>query len=134
MANFDEIAEGYDTDRRIKRSKAIADEIRLHAGSCLNGHKKIALEYGCGTGLVGLNLINDFDSIIFVDSSVKMIEQVKQKLLNLGITSSYAICCDFLTDMPKDFKVDYIFTSLVLHHIKDVKLILSRFYLKKLVL
>jgi len=57
-----------------------------------------------------------------------MIEQVNQKLLSIGNTSGSAICCDFITDTQNELKVDYIFTSLVLHHIKDTKAILSRFY------
>ena len=125
MANFDLLSKDYDTDIRIKRAKAFSDEISLHI---VDGHKKTALEYGCGTGLVGFNLINNFASIIFVDSSFGMIEQINKKLLNSGKTSSYAMCCNFMTEMPKDIKVNYIFASLVLHHIKDVKIILSRFY------
>lgn len=125
METFDTMAKDFDNERRIKRSKMFADEIRMHI---TDGHCKKALEYGCGTGLVGFNLIRDFESIIFIDSSVNMIEQVKQKLLKLDKTPSYALCCDFLTDIPQDLTVDYIFASLVLHHIKDVKTILSRFY------
>jgi len=125
MADFDLLANEYDTDKRIKRSKEFADEIRMYI---TDGHKKSALEYGCGTGLVGFNLIYDFDSVIFVDSSVNMIEQVSKKLLSLGKTSCYARCCDFLTEIPRDISVDYVILSLVLHHIEDTKTILTRFY------
>ena len=125
MMNFDLIAKEYDTDDRIKRAKVFSDEIRARI---TDGHKKSALEYGCGTGLVGLNLINDFDSVIFVDSSSVMIEQINKKLLSLGKTSSYALRCDFMSEVPKNLKIDYIFVSLVLHHIEDVKTILSCFY------
>jgi len=125
MSDFDSLAKDYDTDRRIKRAIFFSDELRLHI---TEGHNKAALEYGCGTGLVGFNLIPDFQLIIFVDSSAQMIKQVNQKLLSLGNTSSFAICRDFVADIPKDLKVDYIFTSLVLHHIEDTKTILLRFY------
>lgn len=125
MENFDLMAKDFDTDPRIKRSIAIADEIRLHI---TDGHNKSALEYGCGTGLVGFQLINDFDTILFADSSKGMIEQVRQKLIALNKPENAAMCCDFLTEIPQDLKVDYIFSSLVLHHIKDTKAILSRFF------
>jgi len=125
MADFDSLAKDYDTDKRIKRAVYFSDELRLRI---TEGHNKTALEYGCGTGLVGFNLIYDFRLIVFVDSSAQMIEQVNQKLLSLGNTSSFAICRDFITDIPRGLKVDYIFTSLVLHHIEDTKTILSRFY------
>lgn len=125
MENFDLMARDFDTDPRIKRSIAIADEIRLHVA---DGHNKSALEYGCGTGLVGFQLINDFRSMLFVDASKGMIEQVKQKLIALNKPENAAMCCDFLTEIPQNLKVDYIFSSLVLHHIKDTGAILSRFF------
>ena len=87
-----------------------------------------ALEYGCGTGLVGIELINDIGLMLFVDSSFAMIEQVKHKLLDLGKSADYAICHDFMVSVPQNLRVDYIFSSLVLHHIKDIKTILSRFH------
>ncbi len=51
--------EYFDTDRRIERSTKIADEIRARI---VDGRNKTAMDYGCGTGLVGLRLVNDFTS------------------------------------------------------------------------
>jgi len=125
MEDFDLIAKEFDTEKRVERAKAIADEIRLHIN---DGNKKIAVEYGCGTGLVGFHLINDFNSMLFADSSPAMIEQVKQKLIRLGKSADFAVCCDFMADIPHDLNADYIFMSLVLHHIKDTEAILSCLY------
>ena len=125
MENFDLMAKDFDTAERIKRAKAIAGEIRLHVH---DGDKKSAIEYGCGTGLVGFQLIDDFREILFVDSSSGMIEQVRQKLSDLEKRTDCAICCDFMTDVPKNIKADYVFSSLVLHHIRDIEIILTRFY------
>jgi len=125
MENFDTMAKDFDTDRRAKRAEVISDEIRSHI---IDGHTKTALEYGCGTGLVGCRLINDFNSILFVDSSPEMIDQVKQKLLHLKRPAETAICGDFITEPPQNLSVDYVFSSLALHHIKDTKTILSRLY------
>jgi len=125
MENFDLMAKDFDTDRRVERAKLIAEEIRQHIS---DGHVKSAIEYGCGTGLVGIQLVNDFSTMLFVDSSHTMIEQVRHKLLNLGKPSSSAICDDFMVNVPQNLRVDYIFSSLVLHHIKDTKTIFSRLY------
>jgi len=125
MENFDLMAKDFDTDRRIERAQAISNELRMHI---VDSTAKSALEYGCGTGLVGLQLIHDFTTILFVDSSPNMIEQVKQKLLSLGRPTDSAICSDFMMTVPQGLKVDYIFTSMTLHHIKDTKTILSRFF------
>ena len=78
MNIFDLRAKDFDTDARIERSKIFADEIRLHIN---NGNNKSAMEYGCGTGLAGFQLLNDFESVLFADSSLGMVEQVKQKLI-----------------------------------------------------
>jgi len=125
MEDFNLMAKDFDTIRRVERAKIVADEIRLHI---FDGHTKSALEYGCGTGLVGFQLINDVRSMLFIDSSYAMIEQVKQKLLNLGKSPDCALCYDFTGGLPRNVKVDYVFSSLVLHHIKDTKTILSRLY------
>jgi len=125
MEDFNLMAKGYDTDKRAERAKIIADEIRCHVH---NGQEKTALEFGCGTGLVGLNLADDFKSLLFVDAFSAMVEQVQQKLRDMGKPVGDAICCNFITDVPRNIKVDYIFSSLVLHHIKDTKSILSRLY------
>ena len=43
MENFDAMAKGFDTDRRINRAKITSDKIRTHTAE---GHKKSAIEYG----------------------------------------------------------------------------------------
>jgi Methylase involved in ubiquinone/menaquinone biosynthesis len=123
--NFDLTAKKFDTEEKIKRSKAVADEIRLNI---VSGKSKSAIDFGCGTGLLGFQLIDDFDNVLFVDSSVGMIEQVKQKLADLGKPSSSAVCQDFTIEFPQNITADYIFSSLALHHIKDTERILRCLY------
>ena len=120
MENFDTMAKDFDISRRIDRAKIIADKIREHIEP---GADKSALEFGCGTGLVGLQLLESFNTLLFVDSSPEMIKQVKQKLVSAAI-----LCGDLMTTTPENLKVDYIFSSLVLHHIKDTENALNRFY------
>jgi len=125
MENFNLLAKDYDTEERIERTKSISDEIRLHI---VDGKIESVLEYGCGTGLVGFGLIDDVKTLLFVDSSPDMIEQVKQKLIGFGKPADNAICCDFMTAVPENINVDCIIASLVLHHIMDTETILSRLY------
>jgi len=120
VENFDTMAKNFDITRRIDRAKIIADKIREHIKP---GANKSALEFGCGTGLVGLQLLEGFNTLLFVDSSPEMIKQVEQKL-----PSATTLCGDLMTNTPQNLKVDYIFSSLVLHHIKDTKNALSQFY------
>lgn len=127
MENFDAMAKDFDTDRRIHRAKTISDKIRSYI---VGGCKKSAMEYGCGTGLIGLQLTDDFSTLLLLDSSVEMINQVEQKLEKLGNPMVSAICCDLMevTNMDELLKVDYIFSSLVLHHIQDTETALRHFY------
>ena len=125
MENFDAMAKGFDTDIRITRAKIIADKIRSHITS---KHKKSAIEYGCGTGLVGLQLANDFKSLLLIDSSFEMVKQVEQKLDKINNPMISTLCCDLMENIPEKLQADYIFSSLVLHHINDTEDALRRFY------
>jgi len=49
--DFSAAAAGWDTERRIKRAGIIADEI---AASINIKDDHNALEFGCGTGLIGI--------------------------------------------------------------------------------
>ena len=125
MENFDAMAKGYDTEKRINRAKIIADKIRSHIPA---GDKKSAIEYGCGTGLVGLQLANDFKTLQLIDSSPEMIKLVEEKLSNLNNPAVTALCGDLMDDASGTLHADYIFSSLVQHHIMDTENALRRFH------
>ena len=126
MENYDLMSENFDTEERIERSKIFADEFRNHITD--DSKNKSAIEFGCGTGLVGFELINEFNSTTFIDSSNGMIKQVEQKLFNMGIEKSRAICCDLMKTMQRNLSADYVFSSLVLHHIIETEFILTRLF------
>ncbi len=87
--DFDAIAKDFDTQRRMRRAEAIAEAIRARAVGFTG---KAALEYGCGTGLVGLGLLHAFASVTFTDFSPGMIDEVRKKTRNLPNTR--AVVCD----------------------------------------
>lgn len=122
MENFDLMAKNYDTDSRMERAKVIANKIRLHVTS---GKEKSAMEYGCGTGLIGLELASIFKSLLLVDSSYEMILQAEKKINEINIENVSALYRDITVSFEDIPQFDYIFMSLVLHHIKDTKLILT---------
>ena len=124
MENFDLMAKDFDTDKRTSRAKVIADEIRKH----VSAGEKSAIEFGCGTGLVGLQLADCFKTLLLIDTSVEMVRQVEQKIQKLSNPAISTLCCDLLKDTSKNLRSDYIFSSLVLHHIIDTEVILRRFH------
>lgn len=120
---FDAISNSYDTPERISLADISADAIRSYL---IDTHDKTAIDFGCGTGLIGINLFREFKSILFLDSSDKMIDVVKDKIARLKISNSTAMCYDLESDDIPDIKVDYIFMAQVLLHIKDYADILSK--------
>ena len=122
---FEMIANIYDTPERVQIAKVSSDAIR----ECLiDAKSRNAIDFGCGTGLVGINLLNDFKSILFLDTSQNMINQIKQKISSSNIQNAATLCFDFEKDSLSDLHADYIFMAQVLLHINDVGLVLSRLY------
>ncbi len=68
---FDTAATDWDKENmRIELARAISSQIAL-----LSLHDDMrAMEYGCGTGLVGLALANRLASLVAADSSPGMLE------------------------------------------------------------
>jgi len=122
---FEMIANIYDTSERIQIAKVSSDAIREYL---VDAKSKKAIDFGCGTGLVGMNLLNDFNSMLFLDTSQNMINQIKQKISDLNIQNVDTLCFDFEKEGQSDLHADYIFMAQVLLHINDVELVLSRLY------
>lgn len=120
---FEMIAGMYDTPERIHISKMSSDAIREYAGEAKH---KDAIDFGCGTGLVGMNLISDFRSMLFLDTSPNMIHQVKQKIADHNIQNANTLCFDFEKDGLSGLRADYILMVQVLLHIEDYASVLTR--------
>lgn len=128
MANtdkFEMIANMYDTPARIHIAKVSSDAIRKYV---VDAQGKTAIDFGCGTGLVGLNLVNDFHSMLFLDTSQNMINQVKQKISDLNIKNADTLVFDFEKEGLTNVQADYIIMAQVLLHIPDFELVLSRLF------
>lgn len=121
IEKFNQMANKYDTPERIQMATIIADTIR---GQLEDSKGKKAIDYGCGTGLVGMQLRNDFQSILFIDASSNMIEQVQEKVSQLKVKNATTLCCDFTSQYPNELHADYIMMAQTLLHIKEVRLVL----------
>ncbi|GAA0136178.1 class I SAM-dependent methyltransferase [Paenibacillus sp. YSY-4.3] len=128
MANtdkFEMIANVYDTPERIQTAKVSSDAIREYV---VDAKSKNAIDFGCGTGLVGMDLLNEFNSMLFLDTSQNMILQVKQKISDCNIRNADTLCFDFEQEGLSDLHADYIFMAQVLLHIPDVEFVLSKLF------
>lgn len=116
--NFNAAAQSWDTEKRIKRAKIIADEILK---SIEVKKEYSALEFGCGTGLVSFNLRDNFYKITLVDNSQGMIDQLNMKIQDSNIQNMKAYHLDINDEHDKLSNYDVIYTSMALHHVKDIK-------------
>lgn len=118
VSKFEMMAARYDTEERLAIATVIANELRRK----IQPHSfKTALDFGCGTGLVGLQLKDLFEEMVFTDPSPAMIEQVDKKVTEQNIDNITTLAIDLLSDTPENIQVDCIYMSQVLLHIADTK-------------
>lgn len=123
--NFNIEAANWDSEKRIKRAKIIADEIIKSVP--IEGHFR-GLEFGCGTGLVSFNLADKFEHITLIDTSEGMIDKLNQKIQYSNVKNMKAFCMDINGGSKLNDKYDVIYTSMALHHTQDINLTLEMLY------
>jgi len=114
--HFDDESKKWDTEYRVQRAKKISAEIETYLDE--NNNLK-AMEFGCGTGLISENLTHRFSSILMMDLSEGMMEQLKLKIKKNNIRNMKTWCGD-LFEFHDNGKFDVIYTSMVFHHIEDL--------------
>ena len=122
---FDSIANSYDNPERTHIAKVASDAIKEYLGDTKS---KSAIDFGCGTGLVGMNLVNEFESLLFMDTSENMLDIVKKKITDVGALNARTLCFDFESSSQPDLRADYIFMAQVLLHIQDYEAVLAKLH------
>lgn len=112
MNRFDKDALTWDDlPRRVSLAKAVVTNI---AGN-LKGHEKV-LEFGCGTGLVGINTAPYVKGLTGIDTSSEMVKKFNEKAQKLNLNAKAEVKNIF--DINE--KYDTVISSMTLHHIKDI--------------
>ena len=112
----------YDNPDNVKRAQQFAEDVK----SWVNLTKEtVLLDFGSGTGHVGITLANDVKNIIFEDVSEEMLKQVNANCAEKNITNYTT----FLGTMEeyKGEKVDLITAGMVLHHVDDLNSLFKSF-------
>ena len=126
MTNFDERARDWDSDpKKVERARVVADAIRKTVPLTKNMK---ALEYGCGTGLLSFALQQDLGEITLADTSQGMLDVLGEKISDTGVANMHPIRLDLVNEPVPVERFDLTYSLMTLHHIHDVKTILSRFY------
>ena len=124
--HFDERAATWDDDpvtvRRAREvAEAVASAVPLGAGTRV-------LEYGAGTGLVSRTLADRVGPLTLADSSSGM-RQVLGDRIGAGVLPAGSRVWDLDLESdpaPEGEEFDLIISSMVLHHVQDLDVVLGR--------
>lgn len=110
---------------KIQMTRAVALKMmdRLGMTTAMN-----ALEIGCGTGLVTAQLAPMLGKITALDSSEKMLDELKQKTQKLGIQNIITQKTDLDKDDIPGQNYHLIFSNMTFHHILDGDRLLKKIH------
>ena len=123
---FDRIAAEWD-DSPTRRNLAAGVATAITAAVPLSP-KWQALEYGCGTGLVGAQLAPHLGHLLACDLSPGMLSVLADKAHASGLDNLETRQLDLTHEPPPAERYDLIFSSMTLHHIADVPALLKMFH------
>lgn len=124
--DFDARARTWDEDAtKAERARRVAAAIASGVPS-LSG--KSVLEYGAGTGLLGLALQPLVAEVTLADSSREMLAVAGEKIASARIRNARTLQLDLAAEPPPDLRFDLVCTLMALHHILDTDRILSAFH------
>ncbi len=124
MSHFNETANEWDTPDKIESSKLFARKIKEHIKTF---DKPVdILDFGCGTGLIAYEFIDQAKKLVGIDTSEGMLEVFKQKGEGLGKVETHLINLEE-SDL-EDQKFDLIVTSTAFHHLDDPQKMVHKLY------
>lgn len=122
--HFDQAAATWDlADRRVALAHAVAEAI---AARVPLSKELTALDFGCGTGLVTLELAPKVGSITGADTSPGMLQTLAEKAKTLG-TPLQILPLDDTGAGKLGGPYDLIVSSMTLHHVADVATLFHQF-------
>lgn len=87
-----------------------------------------ALDFGCGTGLLTLQLQPLVRSITGVDSSAGMLAVLEDKINRLQLANVRTLLCDLDQGERLTGRYDLVVSSMTLHHIREVDTLLRQWH------
>ncbi len=123
---FEEAAANWDNEpRRIALMKAVGDAVVRETRPTKQWD---VLDYGCGTGLVGLYLLPHVGSVTGADNSPAMLDVLGRKIAEGEIENMKVTRLDLEHDpLPKD-RWHMVVTSMTMHHVADTDKVLRAFH------
>ncbi|MBP7147519.1 MAG: methyltransferase domain-containing protein [Acidobacteria bacterium] len=126
MIDFDALAATWDDDPvKVERARVVAAAI---VGTVALPPDAAGFEYGCGTGLLGVALASRFVRLTLADSSEGMLAVLGRKLADAGLFHVVPLRLDLDVEPPHADRFDLVFSSMALHHVRDVPRVLRAFH------
>lgn len=120
---FDHSAATWDSQpQRVALMKAVGETILREARPT---PEMDLLDYGCGTGLVGLFLLPHVRSVTGADSSPGMLDVLRSKIREGNLTGMRAIQLDLEKEPVPEDRYHLIVSSMVMHHVADLDRVLA---------
>lgn len=124
--DFDKGAAEWDEKpERVKLANDVAQTILARVAL---GRDMDVLDFGCGTGLVTLNLQPRVRSVTGVDTSAGMLEVLRSKVEKQGIANVETRLLDLEKGDSLEGPFHAVVSSMALHHVPDTGAILRRFH------
>lgn len=101
-----------------KVAQAFASELQKHVS--LNPAMEL-LEFGCGTGLVSMELHRQVAAISLLDTSAGMIEVLQEKVAHHDIANMYPRLGDLSAIDSAKERFDLAYSNMALHHVTNVQ-------------
>jgi len=113
---FDQASKAWDQNQyRHLRAQVVAQQIYQVLSS---KQPKRILDFGCGTGLLGMHFLKASQQVVFADTSSGMLEEVQKKILaSPGMRGKTLL----LGPEKLEETFDLVVSLMALHHIEDWK-------------
>lgn len=122
--DFDQEAADWDNPGRVKMAKNIGAAIKKSVK--LNRDMEV-LDFGCGTGLLALELQPLVHELTCVDSSAGMLKVLSSKIEERQLNNVRPLLLDVEKGDQLTGAYDLVISSMTLHHIRDIKPLLAQF-------
>lgn len=123
--DFDARASTWDEDAsKRERARLVASAIAARVPGLAD---KSVLEYGAGTGLLGLALQPLVREVALADASRGMLAVADEKIAAGGLRNARTLLLDLTSGSPPQARFDLVCSLMTLHHIPDTDGILRAF-------
>lgn len=124
MSEFDRKAASWDDEQKAGRARRVAEAIARRVP--LSPQTRV-LEYGAGTGLLALALVDQVGRITLADSSAGMLDIARRKIEAGGLLNASTLLLDLSRDPLPAERFNLVCSLLTLHHVRDTDRLLGDF-------